>query len=276
MKIYFALTAVVILVIFTGCSKESEVKVKDSGLKYSDEKTGEGREAKSGDILTVNFRAWTIHDSTNLFSDWTTDTTKFPYLIGDSYKREQTFKFVLGENGFIKGVDEGVYGMKVGGKRTIIIPSKLAYGKQGMGPVRPDSDLKVVIELLEVKDRVIAKMWDIDTTKIKTTASGLKYAIVEQGSGEFPSDGNAVMINYTGYLEDSTKFDSSVELDQPLEFVIGNKQVIDGLDEGIRFLRKGGKARFILPPSLAYKNVALSKIPANSTLIFDVELLDVK
>lgn len=276
MKIIFALTAAIILLFFTGCFKENEVKVNKSGLRYFDEETGDGREAESGNIITVNFRAWTVHDSTNLFSDWATDTTKFPYLIGDSYARGQTFKFVLGENTFIQGVDEGIFSMKTGGKRTIIIPSKLAYGKQGMGPVGPDMDLKIDIELLEVKDRVIAKMWDIDTTKIKTTESGLKYSIVDQGEGESPSDGNAVMINYTGYLGDSTKFDSSVELDQPLEFVVGNKDVIDGLDEGIRLLKKGGKARLILPPSLGYKNVALPQIPANSTLIFDVELLDVK
>ena len=276
MKSLFAITVAVIILLLAGCSKEKDIKTYKSGLKYLDEKKGEGREAKLDNLLAVNYRAWVIHDSTNLYDDWTTDTTKFPYLVGDSYARKQVIKFDLGENGFINGLDEGIIGMKVGGKRTIIIPSNLAYGKQGMGPIPPNSDLKVVVELLDVKERIITRMWDVDPAKMKTTASGLKYAIIKKGEGEFPTDGNAVMIHYTGYLADSIKFDSSVERDEPLEFIVGSKQIIDGLDEGVRLLRKGGKARLILPPSLAYGNIAIPKIPANSTLIFDVELLDVK
>jgi FKBP-type peptidyl-prolyl cis-trans isomerase len=276
MKSLFPIIASVIILLLLGCSKDKDVKMYKSGLKYLDEINGEGREANQDNLLTVNYRAWIIHDSIDLYDDWTRDTTKFPYLVGDSYARKQKIKFNLGENAFINGLDEGLIGMKAGGKRTIIIPSKLAYGKQGMGPIPPNSDLKVEVELLEVKDRITAKMWDVDPAKMNTTESGLKYAIIKLGEGKFPSKGNAVMIQYTGYLEDSTKFDSSVERDEPLEFVVGTKQVIDGLDEGVRLLRVGGKARLILPPSIAYGNVALPKIPANSTLIFDLELLDVK
>ena len=276
MKSLFPIIASIIILLLPGCSKDKDVKMYKSGLKYLDEIKGEGREAKLDNLLTVNYRAWIIHDSTNLYDDWTRDTTKFPYLVGDSYARKQIIKFNLGENAFINGLDQGLIGLKAGGKRTIIIPSKLAYGKQGMGPIPPNSDLKVEVELLEVKDRITAKMWDVDPAKMKTTESGLKYAIIKLGEGKFPSKGNAVMIQYTGYLEDSTKFDSSVERDEPLEFVVGTKQVIDGLDEGVRLLRVGGKARLILPPSIAYGNVALPKIPANSTLIFDLEVLDVR
>ena len=276
MKRLFPIIAAIAILLLTGCSKDKDIKIYKSGLRYLDEKKGEGREAKLDNLLAVNYRAWIIHDSTNLYDDWSRDTPKFPYLVGDSYARKQIIKFNLGENAFINGLDEGLLGMKAGGKRTIIIPSKLAYGKQGMGPIPPNSDLKVEVELLDVKDRIIAQMWDVDPAKMKTTESGLRYAIIKKGEGEFPSNGNAVMINYTGYLEDSTKFDSSVEREEPLEFVVGTKQVIDGLDEGVKLLRVGGKARLILPPTIAYGNVALPKIPANSTLIFDIELLDVK
>ena len=276
MKRLFPIIAAIAILLLTGCSKDKDIKIYKSGLRYLDEKKGEGREAKLDNLLAVNYRAWIIHDSTNLYDDWSRDTTKFPYLVGDSYARKQIIKFNLGENAFINGLDEGLLGMKAGGKRIIIIPSKLAYGKQGMGPIPPNSDLKVEVELLDVKDRIIAQMWDVDPAKMKTTESGLRYAIIKKGEGEFPSNGNAVMINYTGYLEDSTKFDSSVEREEPLEFVVGTKQVIDGLDEGVKLLRVGGKARLILPPTIAYGNVALPKIPANSTLIFDIELLDVK
>ena len=166
--------------------------------------------------------------------------------------------------------------MKPNGKRMIVIPSELAYGKQGMGPVPPNADLKVLIELLDVKDPIVAEMWDVDKSKIKTTESGLMYVIIEEGEGDFATDGNVVTVHYSGYLEDSTKFDSSVEKDEPFSFVIGNKQVITGWDEGVKFLKKGGKARLVIPPSLGYGDITAGKIPLNSTLIFDIELLDVK
>ncbi len=276
MKYLPVFTLIVIILFFTGCSKQKEIKINPSGLKYLDEKPGKGREAEKDDLVTINYRAWMVNDTTDIFNDWVSDTSKFAYLVGDSYHRGQTIKFVLGENLFIKGLDEGIVGMKTGGMRTVFIPSKLAYGKQGLDPIQPDSDLKVVVELLEVKDKVITEMWDVDPSKLKMTESGLKYEIISEGRGSYPSEGNAVMIHYTGYLKDSTKFDSSVERDEPFEFVVGSKLVIDGLDEGVRLLKKGGKVRLILPPLLAYRNISLPQIPANSTLIFDLELLDIK
>jgi peptidylprolyl isomerase len=136
--------------------------------------------------------------------------------------------------------------------------------------------LKVLIELLDVKDHIVAELWDVDQTKLNTTESGLMYFIVDQGEGDFATDGNVVTVHYSGFLKDGTKFDSSVERDEPFTFVIGNKQVIAGWDEGIRLLKKGGKARFVIPPSLGYGDITAGKIPPSSTLIFDVELLDVK
>jgi len=275
MKKLFFITAFAVAA-FTGCSNNSEIKTTESGLKYFDETVGEGRVAKVGDLISIHFKGWIVMDSTNLFSDWTKDSTRLPYLIGDSQRQGQVVRFVLGEDDFIKGTDEGIVGMEPNGKRMIVIPSELAYGKQGMGPVPPNADLKVLIELLDVKDPIIAEMWDVDRSKINTTESGLMYVIMEDGEGDFATDGNVVTVHYSGYLEDGTKFHSSVERDEPFSFVVGNKQVIPGWDEGIRFLKKGGKARYVIPPSLGYGDIAKGKIPPNSTLVFDVELLDVK
>ncbi|NUM62552.1 MAG: FKBP-type peptidyl-prolyl cis-trans isomerase, partial [Ignavibacteriaceae bacterium] len=88
--------------------------------------------------------------------------------------------------------------------------------------------------------------------------------------------GKVVTVNYSGYLQDGTLFDSSVERDEPIQFVVGQGQVIPGWDEGMRLLKKGDKARFIIPPQLGYGEMQLEKIPANSTLIFDTEIVDVK
>ena len=275
MKKLFFITALAVSA-FISCSNDSEVKTTESGIKYFDEIVGEGKDAKLGDLLSIHFKGWVIVDSTNLFSDWTNDSTRLPYMIGDSYRQGQVIKFVLGEGAFIRGTDEGIVGMKPNGKRMIVVPSELAYGEKGIGPVPPNADLKVFIELLDVKDPVVAEMWDVDKSKIKTSESGLMYVIIEEGEGDFATDGNVVKVHYSGYLEDSTKFDSSVERDEPFSFVIGNKQVIAGWDEGIKLLKTGGKARFVIPPSLGYGDITAGKIPPNSTLVFDVELLEVK
>jgi len=275
MKKLFFITAFAVLA-FISCSNDSEVITTESGIKYFDEIVGEGKDAELGDLLSIHFKGWVIVDSTNLFSDWTNDSTRLPYMIGDSYRQGQVIKFVLGEGAFIRGTDEGIVGMKPNGKRMIVVPSELAYGEKGIGPVPPNADLKVFIELLDVKDPVVAEMWDVDKSKIKTSESGLKYVIIKEGEGDFATDGNVVKVHYSGYLEDSTKFDSSVERDEPFSFVIGNKQVIAGWDEGIKLLKTGGKARFVIPPSLGYGDITAGKIPPNSTLVFDVELLEVK
>ena len=275
MKKLFFITALAVSA-FISCSNDSEVITTESGIKYFDEIVGEGKDANLGDLLSIHFKGWVIVDSTNLFSDWTNDSTRLPYMIGDSYRQGQVIKFVLGEGAFIRGTDEGIVGMKPNGKRMIVVPSELAYGEKGIGPVPPNADLKVFIELLDVKDPVVAEMWDVDKSKIKTSESGLMYVIIEEGEGDFATDGNVVKVHYSGYLEDSTKFDSSVERDEPFSFVIGNKQVIAGWDEGIKLLKTGGKARFVIPPSLGYGDITAGKIPPNSTLVFDVELLEVK
>lgn len=279
-KMYKMLLAlfVIITVSFIGCSKGNEIKTLESGLQYMDDSLGTGREAKAGDLVSIHFKGWMVpkDTATELFSDWSADQSKNMLSLGDSKMRNQPIKFTLNSNSFIKGTDEGIVGMKAGGVRTMIIPAKLAYGEAGIGFIPPNTDLKVVIELLEVKDRIVAEMWDVDSTLFKTTASGLKYAIISAGEGPAVEANKVITVHYSGYLENGTMFDSSVERDEPISFVVGQGQVIPGWDEGMQLLKKGDKARFIIPPQLGYGEMALEKIPANSTLIFDTEIVDVK
>jgi FKBP-type peptidyl-prolyl cis-trans isomerase len=105
------------------------------------------------------------------------------------------------------------------------------------------------------------------------TDSGLRYKITETGNGEKPKRGDRVAVHYRGALVDGTVFDSSFERNQPIEFLLGEGQVIQGWDEGIQLLRVGDKARFILPPELAYgSRGAGGVIPPNAVLVFDVSL----
>lgn len=249
--------------------------------------------------------------------------------------------------------------MKVGGKRILIIPSELAYGKRGSGKIKPDSRLKFSVELrsvakLEISEvnagtgeklkdgdkfqfhykvysqkdtsKVIidtksvlkvgdkknnpvflklmenasigtkrsavipgkqtniiefevlsivkpVKMWDLKDPTSKTTKSGLQYIIVEQGTGEKVLANKMIKVHYSGFLEDGTQFDSSVERGTPIEFEVGIKRVIAGWDEGLQLLNVGTKARFVIPANLAYGPKGSGPIPPNATIIFDVEVM---
>ena len=110
-----------------------------------------------------------------------------------------------------------------------------------------------------------------------TTASGLKYVDQVVGTGASPQPGKTVTVHYTGTLENGTKFDSSVDKGKPYSFVIGQGVVIKGWDEGLMSMKVGGKRKLIVPSKLGYGTAGRPpSIPPNSTLLFDVELLDVK
>lgn len=111
---------------------------------------------------------------------------------------------------------------------------------------------------------------------IQETPSGLKYIVIETGEGDKPEKGKKVKVHYTGKLEDGSVFDSSIKRGAPIEFTLGVGQVIKGWDEGIADMKVGEKRQLIIPPDLGYgPNGHPPVIPPNSTLIFDVELVEI-
>ena len=109
------------------------------------------------------------------------------------------------------------------------------------------------------------------------TDSGLRYQIIQEGNGAKAEQGKTVSVHYKGQLADGTVFDSSYKRNAPIDFPLGMGQVIPGWDEGIQLLKIGDKARFVIPSHLGYgSNGAGGVIPPNATLVFDVELMDVK
>ena len=109
------------------------------------------------------------------------------------------------------------------------------------------------------------------------TASGLEYWDIKVGTGAVAQTGHHVKVDYTGWLTDGKKFDSSVGTGRPFDFLLGGGQVIKGWDEGVAGMKVGGKRQLRIPPDLAYGAKGYpGAIPPNATLIFDVQLVDVK
>jgi FKBP-type peptidyl-prolyl cis-trans isomerase len=115
------------------------------------------------------------------------------------------------------------------------------------------------------------------SAKEVTMSDGLKYTDDQIGNGAEATAGKTAVVHYTGWLLDGTKFDSSVDRNQPFSFPLGAGQVIKGWDEGVQGMKVGGKRTLIIPPALGYgQRGAGNVIPANATLKFQVELLDVR
>ena len=110
-----------------------------------------------------------------------------------------------------------------------------------------------------------------------TTKSGLQFVDFFTGEGEFPELGSTVVIHYSGYLDDATLFDSSYLRGRPVEFDLSEDRLIRGFVEGLLTMRVGGMRKLVVPPFLGYGEDGFGKeVPPNATLIYDIELLEVK
>ncbi|PQJ19664.1 FKBP-type peptidyl-prolyl cis-trans isomerase [Tenacibaculum sp. SG-28] len=144
---------------------------------------------------------------------------------------------------------------------------KLMQEKQEIEAIRKFGEYKKVNEDFLEKNK--------NNSGVVTTASGLQYSVLKEGEGEAPKESARVKVHYTGTLIDGTVFDSSVERNQPAEF--GVTQVIKGWTEGLQLMKPGAKYKFFIPQELAYGYLQKGdKIKPFSTLVFEVELLEVK
>jgi FKBP-type peptidyl-prolyl cis-trans isomerase len=117
----------------------------------------------------------------------------------------------------------------------------------------------------------------VDSASLTKTASGLQYQDVALGEGAEAREGQVAVVHYTGWLTDGTKFDSSRDRGQPFSFPVGGGQVIAGWDEGVAGMKVGGRRKLVIPANLGYGEMgAPPVIPPGATLVFDVELLEVK
>ncbi|MBV7328068.1 FKBP-type peptidyl-prolyl cis-trans isomerase [Chloroflexi bacterium TSY] len=242
---------------------EGESVVTESGLEIITIEKGTGPQPEAGSIVVVHYTG-TLEDGTKFDS---------------SLDRNQPFQFALGQGQVIRGWDEGIARLHVGGKAKLVIPPELGYGERGAGNViPPNATLIFEVELIDILEGSPANPTEVNEADYKETESGLKYYDFEVGEGPTPEAGATVIVHYTGWLEDGTKFDSSIDRGSPFPFTVGAGQVIRGWDEGVGSMTVGTKRQLVIPPELGYgeRGAGNGVIPSNATLIFEVELLEIQ
>jgi FKBP-type peptidyl-prolyl cis-trans isomerase FkpA len=268
-----------------------------SGLYYKIEREGTGATVKAGEQATVNYSGHTLNDST------------FDSNVDPAFQHVQPFSFNVAGHQVIAGWDEGVQLLKKGTKAVLFIPSGMAYGDRSPSPKIPANSVLVFdIEVTDVKtqeqvaaeqakqeqaktagageqkaadDKLIQDYLKKNNIKATKTATGLYYKLDKPGTGENAKAGQKVTVNYTGTTMNGEKFDSNVDPAfnhvSPFTFNLASHQVIAGWDEGVQLMKKGSKGTLYIPSAMAYgERSPTAKIPANSVLVFDIEVTGVE
>ncbi len=222
-------------------------------------------------------------------------------VMFDSKLLPQVMKMPMIEPTFKGDVYAGIAMMHVGDSVTFICNADSTFTKLFRMPaVPPELDsieylyFHIKLNAIETLEEVQAaqegelKRRQAEETKLRydymaekypdalPIASGLFYIETKEGKGSTPEKGQTVAVHYKGMFMDGSVFDSSIDKGDPIEFPLGQGQVIKGWDEGIGMMRKGGKAVLVIPSDLAYGPNGRSSIPPFSTLVFEVELVDIK
>jgi len=264
------------------------VKPNSMGLYIIETQPGTGMKIDSGCQVRMNYRV-SLLDGKELFS---------------TFERPEPVKFEYGNRIDTPGFEYAVSTLKKGSKAKFIVPSSLAFGQRGSGTtVLPYTPIIYEVEILDVKTKaeydkeqsdfkkseqmksdslknaeplLLEKYLKDNKITVKPQQSGLYYIPVLEGTGPKAEAGKTVKVHYIGKLLDGKVFDSSRERKNPIEFMLGRSQVIKGWDEGISLMKQGGKATLIIPSAIGYSDRDMGVIPPYSTLVFEVELVEVK
>jgi FKBP-type peptidyl-prolyl cis-trans isomerase len=270
--------------------EDNKITVKPNiyGMYIIETKVGTGTKIDSGCHVRMNYKiSWL--DGKEVYS---------------SYERARPVNFVYGQPIDTRGFQYGVSTLREGSKARFIVPSSLAFGHDGNGVmVAPYQTIIYDVEIMEVKTKAEYEKDQVEYKKVqqmitdslkkdepiqrekylkdnkitvKPLPSGLYYIPVSAGTGPKAEAGKTVKVHYTGKLLNGRIFDSSRDRGNPIEFMLGRAQVIKGWDEGISMMRQGGKATLIIPSTIGYMDRDMGIIPPYSTLVFDVELVEVK
>jgi FKBP-type peptidyl-prolyl cis-trans isomerase FkpA len=311
MKLTFRLLSAVlslaILIQASGCkqSKFDGYDVSETGLNYKFYKQNkDGKKPKVGEILEFDMIYKTDKDST-LFSSVEMGQPvmlplEVPSFVGGIEEgfammaEGDSASFIVPSDSLFKKTfkSELPAFIKAGSYIKFYLKLNKVMDKAALEEERK-KEAERKQEEMEVKQKEEMEILEqyLKDNKITTPAreSGLIYIETQKGSGAQPQNGKKVKVNYTGRLLDGKIFDSSIEAlakeggvyneqrpYEPIEFQLGTGQVIPGWDEGIALMKKGGKAKLIIPSKLAYRNYNQGPIPPYSTLVFEVELVGVE
>lgn len=235
----------------------------ENGLKYIIVQKGKGAAIKDGNRAKVKYSGYFL------------DGRKFDSSF--DHPGAEDFDFILGRHQVIEGWEKGVLGMKEGEKRQLIIPYMMAYGEAGRSPViPPQADLVFDVELAGIEMVQLPIPYDVIGKDTQTTSTGLKYIKTKTTNNRQVVIGDTITVEYSGYFADGKLFDSSVERGDSIMLIVGKGMVIRGWDEGLLLMKKGEKARLIIPYFLAYgEEGRMPVIPPKADLIFDVYLKNV-
>jgi len=284
------------IISLASCSKHPGYKKTDAGLYYKMiTKNENAPKPEIGDVVTLGMVYKTSKDSV-LFNSYTDPRTK-----------GQPLRLPL-EKPIYKGdFSEGIALMHIGDSASFITSADSFFFKYAQIPKLPPfiqagSDLTFTIKLISIMKKAdfekqqqemmkqytemvekfkkdepdkIKKYIDSNKIKVKPTSTGLYFIEIKKGTGPKAEKGDTVSVSYTGKLVDGTTFDAS-PADKPIKFPIGTGAVIPGWEEGIGMMKKGGKAKLIIPSSLAYAEKGAGQIiPPYTPLVFEVELIDI-
>lgn len=250
-----------------------------SGLYYISQVEGTGATPKSTDFVMIKYK---VTDLEGKFYDGTDKALAEQNKVYPYFALGGPMKIYAGANGFLKGIIEALPMMKEGGAAKLIMPSILAYNDYVPRIITLEL-VKVITDPMAYEREQITNFLDTATNHtmtLKDSTSGIYYIEKIAGTGDYPLTGDRVAIKYKGYLTDGRIFDKT-ENDTVFKFTVGGtgqNRVINGLDNGIRLMKKGGKATMVIPyyrgygfdPIISYNQMI---IPFFSTLVFDVEFV---
>lgn len=279
----FSITAAIVTLI--SCNKDQEgYHRSESGLKYKFIRSSDGAKPETGDVMVMDIAYYTPSDS----------------LLFDSRKIRDSFTVVTVDPTFIGGLEEGFRMMSVGDSALFKVRAdslyKVTFKTNYPEYLKPGDEIRFRVLLKNIIKKSLldslAREQDVELRRqefarldqwleeskmeVMPTQNGAYLSIVEPGTGPFPQPGDTILVRYTGKLLDGTVFDQTKENDPPLQFILGQNMVIRGWEECMPLLNKNTVARMIIPSDLAYGAQTVGVLKPYSTLLFEVEIVEIK
>lgn len=261
---YPVIAAFVTVLSLTGCggggggSSSSSTAAADNPSSFSqtDTAVGTGTQASSTNVVGIRYTVWLYSASAADHKGTQLDT---------NLSSATPMVFTLGNGSVISGLDQGIAGMKVGGERVLIIPASLAYGSTGYGAVPANAGVVFDVQLVGAQAVADAPAFSTSDTVV--------------GTGATAASGTTASVKYSAYLYSASAadhkgilVDTNTSSTTDYSFLLGASQSIAGFDQGVTGMKVGGKRTIIVPASLAYGATGSGSVPANSGMVFDVQL----